>query len=226
MVNRFTLKLNRKTIYESSKIKYLGMLLDKSLSWKYHIAELRIKLSRATGILYKMKKSSCSKSVLMSLYYSLFHSHLSYGICLYGMADEKYTSNIALIQKRAIRIVSNASFTAHTRPLFSELKILSFDKVLNLQLSILMWEFDHGNLPVIFNDYFQLAKNIHNHNTRFASKNKLSENILVNTDMHGKKMLRFLGPRIFNHILELEFYERCKAKSQFKSRMKDYLLTT
>ena len=48
--NRFTLKLNRITLYESSKIKYLRLILDKTLTWKYHIFELRKKLSRAVGI--------------------------------------------------------------------------------------------------------------------------------------------------------------------------------
>ena len=80
LVNRFTLKLNRTTLYESTKIKYLGLILDPCLSWKFHIYELRKKLSRAVGILYKMKKINCSKSVLLSLYHSIFNSHLCYGI--------------------------------------------------------------------------------------------------------------------------------------------------
>ena len=112
--NRFTLKLNRTTLYESPKIKYLGLILDKTLSWKYHIFELRKKLSRAVGILYKMRALNTPKNVLLSLYYSLFHSHMSYGICLYGLADSQYITKISLIQKRAIRIISKAPFNAHT----------------------------------------------------------------------------------------------------------------
>ena len=33
----FTLKLNQKTIRESTKIKYLGVLLDNKLSWSLYI---------------------------------------------------------------------------------------------------------------------------------------------------------------------------------------------
>ena len=222
--HRFTLKLNRITLYESTKIKYLGLILDKTLSWKHHILELRKKLSRAVGILYKMKNNSCPQSILISLYHALFHSHLSYGICLYGLADDIYTSKIALIQKRAIRIISSAPFNAHTAPLFSELRILDFENVLKLQLSLLMWDYDHGNLPIAFNDYFIKAKDVHKYNTRFSSKNKLSENILVNTDSHGKKMLKFMGPRVLNDILDFDFYEISKNKIQFKSKMKNHLL--
>ena len=96
---RFTLKLNGTVLHESPKIKYLGLILDRNLSWKHHIFELRKKLSRAVGILYKMKGLNTPKNVLLSLYYSLFHSHMTYGICLYGLAKSKYTSKIALIQK-------------------------------------------------------------------------------------------------------------------------------
>ena len=67
MDHRFTLKLNHKTLFESAKNKYLGMLLDQTLSWKNYIFELRKKLSRAVGILYKMKKSNCPKNILVSL---------------------------------------------------------------------------------------------------------------------------------------------------------------
>ena len=72
---RIVLKLNRTKIYESNKIKYLGIILDSRLSWRDHINELTKKLNRAVGIVYKIR-SDCTNKVLLSLYYSLFHSHL------------------------------------------------------------------------------------------------------------------------------------------------------
>ena len=73
---RFTLRLNRKTIYESTKIQYLGVILDSQLSWKFHIHELRKKLCRALGILYQMQKIGSPKEILLRLYYSLSFSHI------------------------------------------------------------------------------------------------------------------------------------------------------
>ena len=40
LINRVTLKLNGKTLYESKKIKYLGLIVDDRLSWKFHINKL------------------------------------------------------------------------------------------------------------------------------------------------------------------------------------------
>ena len=76
---RIVLKLNRTKIYESNKIKYLGLILDSRLNWHRHINELTKKLNRALGIIYKIRPD-CTPKVLLSLYYSLFHSHLSYGL--------------------------------------------------------------------------------------------------------------------------------------------------
>lgn len=50
-----TLKINRKAISEKNYVKYLGILIDSTLSWKYHINELGKKLSRVTGIMYKLR---------------------------------------------------------------------------------------------------------------------------------------------------------------------------
>ena len=171
-----------------------------------------------------MRSLNSPKNVLLSIYYSLFHSHMSYGICLYGLADSQYTSKVTLIQKRAIRIISKAPFNAHTKPLFKNLGVLNFSKTLKLQLSMLMWQYDHRELPNCFNSYFKKLSSIHTHNTRASASNHLSENLLVNSDTYGKKMLKFIGPRVFNEIVSLDFYNRCNNKIGFKTNMKKHLI--
>ena len=37
---RITLKLNGTTLFESKKIRYLGIIMDDRLTWKFHIFEL------------------------------------------------------------------------------------------------------------------------------------------------------------------------------------------
>ena len=49
--------------------------------------DIRKKLSKSIGIIYKMRKLSTSR-VLITLYYSLFYSHLSYEISVWGNADD------------------------------------------------------------------------------------------------------------------------------------------
>ena len=96
--DRITLKLNGHKIHESNKIKYLGILLDPKLSWNIHIAELCKKLSRGVGMLFKIR-NVCPEPVLKSLYYSLFNSHLSYGIALWGVANNTLLEKNSFITK-------------------------------------------------------------------------------------------------------------------------------
>ena len=53
---RITLKLNGTILYESKKIKYLGIIVDDRLKWNFHITELGKSLGRAIGIIYRLKK--------------------------------------------------------------------------------------------------------------------------------------------------------------------------
>ena len=67
-------------------------------------------------------KNFLSQNALKSLYYALIHSHLLYGIQIWGGAANKYVNEIVLLQKKAIRIICNAKYNSHTEPLFKNKK--------------------------------------------------------------------------------------------------------
>ena len=73
--------------------------MDSRLSWNYHINELTKKLNRAVGIIDKIR-SDCTQKVLLSLYYSIFHSHLSYGLSVWGISNDCYLSKLRLLKKK------------------------------------------------------------------------------------------------------------------------------
>ena len=98
---RLTLKLHHPKLFESQNIRYLGLILDNKLDWEAHVTELSKKLSRAVGLLYKIK-NLCPTSVLLSLYYSLFNPHLSYGLAVWGNASLSRIDKIRTLQKRAL----------------------------------------------------------------------------------------------------------------------------
>ena len=65
-----TIKINKKAIKEKESIKYLGVLVDISLSWKDQISNINKKISRAIGIMYKLRPFLPIK-VMKKVYYSL-----------------------------------------------------------------------------------------------------------------------------------------------------------
>ena len=66
-------------IPHSHCVKYLGVILDDKLNWYKHIQHLEIKLSAASGAIYKLRKY-LPYPVFISVYCSLVYSHLQYAI--------------------------------------------------------------------------------------------------------------------------------------------------
>ena len=172
--------------------------------------------------MYKMKNLSPLK-VLLSLYYSLVHSHLNYGICVWGNAAEYEISKIFLAQKKAVRIISNAEYLAPTDPLFAKLGILKLDDIFKFQMANLMWDHQQGNLPQCFTNYFAKVESTHRFPTRMAKANKLSLNLAVNTKTHGQTMFKYQGSRLWNYIQDLPFYNLTMKKLTFKKKYKKYM---
>ena len=97
-----TLKINKKAITEKSHIKYLGIIIDSSLTWKHNLFNISIKISRSIGILCKLKKI-LNQNMLINLYYSLIYSHIVYCIQAWGIAGETELNHILILQRRSVR---------------------------------------------------------------------------------------------------------------------------
>jgi hypothetical protein len=147
------LKINNKILEEKTSIKYLGVIIDSHLNWKDHVHELSNKISRSVGILLKLRHFVPIK-ILVQLYYSIIYPFLSYGALIWG---NTYISNIqplVILQKKAIRIITFSEYRSHTSPLFKRLNLLKLIDIVYLDTSFFMYQFNNGNLPNNFNDFF------------------------------------------------------------------------
>ena len=62
-------------------IKYLGVLIDDTLSWKHQVSYLCTRISRNTGIVHVGKLRHCTSLLqLKQLYYNLIYPYISYAI--------------------------------------------------------------------------------------------------------------------------------------------------
>ena len=177
---RVTLPLNGVTIFESPKIKYLGIILDSRLTWKHHINEICKKLGRSLGMLYKTRKF-CNENILRSLYFSLFNSHASYGLAVWGQCSSDLYVKIERLQKRIIRVIKFADFNAPSKPLMKELQILSIKDLYLTKIASLMWDYDHGLLPHTLCSLFSRRSSVHNVNLRNVSQGRLYTATRYNT---------------------------------------------
>ena len=221
---RITLKLNGKDIFESKKLRYLGLMMDEKLTWKFHISQLKKKLSQITGIIYKLKKLGTPTDTLKSVYHALFQSYLNYGLCAWGQTNTEYLGKIEAMQNKVIRIIIGAEADAHCTPLYKELKIMKLKDLIHLNNASLMWDYDHNEVPINLKTFFTYANQTHCYPTRFSSAGKLCEDKKFNSNSHGLNSFAHIGPKVLNHLKDSVLYNEAKTKIYFLSKYKQNIL--
>ena len=102
----------------------------------------------------------------MTIYKSLFHPHILYGLTVWGFQHERVNK----IQKKAIRILTFKPYLAHTTPLFKQLNILNMKDLYNLQLFKLYYKNTNNLLPTYFQCFtLNYDDADHNHDLRHTT---------------------------------------------------------
>ena len=71
------IRLCGKSLYPTESVKYLGIKVDRILTWQHHVNGISIKLDRANTFFFKMRKY-VSLVIRRSIYFDIFDSYFSY----------------------------------------------------------------------------------------------------------------------------------------------------
>ena len=99
-----TLSINGIVIKQVPHTKFLGIILDDNHTWLPHIEYLNNKLISCIGAI-KCIKQSLPKIYYLNIYHTLFGSHLTYGISVWGGVSQAALEPIFITQKRCIRML-------------------------------------------------------------------------------------------------------------------------
>ena len=102
--DNFELTINGIEIDEVVETKFLGVTVDKTLSWLPHIKNLNKKLKCNTGMLNRIK-DKIPNSMHKTLYHTLFESDISYGITVWGGISNNRLKPLFTTQKMCMRIM-------------------------------------------------------------------------------------------------------------------------
>ena len=198
--------------------KFLGIVIDENLSWKPHVNNVCNIISRNIGMINKLKHFF-PQTILKSLYYAIIYPYLSYGILAWGYASRTLTDRILLLQKKALRIICNTDYLAHTEPLFLSNNILKFNEIYSLQLGIFMFLLNNNKLPHIFDTMFQRNQHFHNYPTRQSGSYHLPKT----RTLFANHIFTFAGPKLWNSLPPS--LTQLKSIHSFKRKLKRSLLT-
>jgi len=73
----------KRKIATAQSLKFLGLTIDTTLTWKHHIGELTSRMNKACYAIRSIKRLM-SLDVLRSIYFSYAHSIISYRIIFWG----------------------------------------------------------------------------------------------------------------------------------------------
>ena len=182
-------------------VKYLGMYLDSYLNWEYHIHELSKKLSRANGILSKLRYNVPSE-ICLKVYYSIFYSHLINGCNIWGLTSEENIYKIEVLQKKCIRILTFSPFNSHTNELFRDLKILKVRDVIKLYQLKLVYDFLNNRLPSDLMSLFRRSSDVHQTQVLNSSVNNHLYIPRIRTSTYGNKSIRYHCAKLWNEVFK------------------------
>ena len=113
-----------------------------------NIIIISLKLTKTVGVLNRLKYEY-PLAILKTLYNTLFLPHLNYGILLWGSETE----SIHKVQKRALRIISDNKFNAHTEPICRAERLLKVKEIYRLGIYKFYYKLINNLLLHYFQDF-------------------------------------------------------------------------
>ena len=211
------IKINGVPIERVYVTKFLGVLIDASLTWKNHIEYTCKKISKSIGIISKARQK-LHKSTLINLYYWFTYPYLIYCNHVWGNTYQSHLDKIVKLQKKIIRIISGAKYRDHTAPLFKCNGVLNMKQINVYMIGIFMYQSVNSELPTMLSDIFKYNRDVNRYVTR------QSDDLFV--PMHRTNIRRNAiavhGSKVWNAIQNN--IKMAASLSCFKFKLKRYLL--
>ena len=209
--------LQGKSIKEEYVVTFVGITLDKHLSWSDHIEKVNKLIRIKCGILYRLRHI-LPLHILLLLYNTFILPHINYGLEVWGNTYSSHLNSILMSQKMIVRTVLFKSPTDHSSPLFAQLNILDVFKLHRYLIGSFIYGLIHQLSPHTLYDYFEPSH--HNYNTRLCSYQNIYP-YYARTNS-GQFSFSFSGAKIWNSI---PVNIRCiNTLNEFKRSYKQFLL--
>ena len=207
------IKIGQCVIKEVNCTKFLGVEVDRQLSWRNHIHTICNKINKQCGILH-LTRNYFNTSCLKLIYYSLVYPLLTYCHTVWGAACNTHLHRVTLAQKKLIRTISYKDKYAHTNALFKSLDLLKLHDINTYTCAIFVFKSIQNHINV---NLFHF-----NTNTRFNLRNLNVLLIPMCNTRQSQTSIRYHGVKIWNKLPQ-EIREK-QSISSFKKSLKLYLL--
>ena len=170
------------------------------LTTKTHISNLESKIARSVGVIAKLSYY-LPHNTLLTLYYSLVHSHFLYALPVWASTNKTYLTKLQRLQNKALRIISKTRFRDSISQQYYEFHVLKIEDLFTFEIAKIMHQFTHRKTPRTVNSYFSYTMNASSHLTRQAYNNNIFLPRFRN--LRCQRSLKYIGPKIWNNWIQV-----------------------
>ena len=155
--------INEEKIKQVNFIRYLGLIIDDTISWKLHVDSIINKIAPMVCAIYKYRNCLNYKAKLRI--YNTYHlSIIRYQLPLWGICKPIHFKKIESLQNKILKIMFNINYLTPTKLVYKILDVYPIKEVLYLEQYKLAYRVI--NSLVKCNTAIRYVKNVHVHNTR------------------------------------------------------------
>lgn len=197
-----------------SEFKYLGLWVDSALDWNFHISKLSKKLSSLAGVFGRIRYS-VPENLKRTMYFSLFHSHLTYGINIWGTAVHGLLQTLQVVQNKALKNLFGFDWLTNTRRIYKQLQILMVKDEIEINMvthihKIVLTE-------VHTNTQLTTRSNLHQYNVRSRNNIHLDR---IYSKKYGSSSILYKSIQYYNkHSDEIKKCNTLKFKLHVKAML-------
>ena len=216
-------RISGQKIKITNSVKYLGIQLNDSLTWKTHLTSLLPKLNRAIGLLSKIRYYT-PKYLLKTIYYSLFNSHLIYACQIWGQEKSALFRKIENLQDKALRIINFLPNNCPISGTYKKLNILKLKDFITLQNALFVKRCLEKEIPSPFQNFFEKSQIIHE--TRTSVKNCVTVPV-VNTESYGTNSITFQSVNTWNELQQTADFDLSELDfAKVKRKITEFIMKT
>ena len=198
-----------------TRTKFLGVYIDENINWNNQITFVATKLSKMSGILYRIREN-LTREALISVYYTLCFPHLIYCVSVWACTWPSFLKKITVAQNNILRCLFYMNKFDSTQPIFSTQKFLTFENIHKYFLLLFIYKYikqDHDS------QLFRLVNT--SHNTRSNTVNLICPQF--STSLFNNSVLCF-GPSLWNSLTtDIKSLVNSGTLSLFKRHVKTHL---
>ena len=189
------IKIGKDSIPRTQYTKYIGLIIDETLTWEYQVNEICNSLLKYFGIFYNIR-NTISPSLARIIYFACIHSRVKYAIEVYGTASQSRINKLQILQNKLIKLLTRKDRLYRTNALHTDLNILKVKDI--HETAVLQFVYSCIKETPIgpFVEYFKLRRDEHNYDLR-NNDNISARTIHINM---GKGTTHYTGATLWNKL--------------------------